>query len=130
MRVRILADGDEEALGELRTWLSEDPGTARVPVAAVGGGAGGESGARTMGALDALDVVLGSAVEVANFALAYVTWRSSRPSPPSGGTGALQLVHGGATVDIGHLSADELAELLRGLDGEGDTAGGGEDGAA
>ncbi|MFI2423827.1 hypothetical protein ACH5A7_06935 [Streptomyces sp. NPDC018955] len=116
MRVHILADGDEEALVDLRSWLADDPGTAGVPVAAVGGQG------PTMGVLEALDVVLGSVMDIANFALAYATWRSvKRDEPPrdarGGETGAQRLVHGDTTVDIGHLSAEELADLLRRLNG-------------
>lgn len=116
MRFHILADGDEEALVDLRSWLADTPGTSGVPVATVGGHG------PTMGVLEALDVVLGSAMDIANFALAYATWRSVKRDEPSGhgqngGAGAQRLVHGDSTVDIGHLSAEELADLLRRLNG-------------
>ncbi|MET8565650.1 hypothetical protein ABZV75_35740 [Streptomyces flaveolus] len=112
--MRVLADGDEESLVELQSWLAADPGTARLKVATVTGDG------PTMGALEALDVILGGAVDIANFALAFATWRSTRHDgrrgPTGGDTGAHRLVHGESTVDIGHLSPEELGDLLRRLD--------------
>ncbi|MBQ1088210.1 hypothetical protein [Streptomyces sp. B93] len=108
MRIRLLAEGDERALTDLRAWLGRDPGTAGVPVETVTGDG------PTMSVLEALDIVLGNATSIANFAVAYATWRSTRtgaPTPP----GARTLVHGDTTVDIGHLSPEELADLLRRL---------------
>ncbi|MFD0314980.1 effector-associated constant component EACC1 [Streptomyces flavalbus] len=108
MRIRLLAEGDERALTELRAWLGRDPGTAGVPVETVTGDG------PTMNVLEALDVILGNATNLANFAVAYATWRSTRPAalaPP----GARTLVHGDTTVDIGDLTPEELADLLRRL---------------
>ncbi|MER7852341.1 hypothetical protein ABTZ98_07240 [Streptomyces bacillaris] len=112
MKFRIAGDGDEEALVDLRAWLADDPGTTRLEVSPVG-----DQGP-TMNTLEALDILLGSAVEIANFALAYVTWRSVRNDGRvgSGEGGGSRLVHGDTTVDIGHLSPQELADLLRRLD--------------
>ncbi|MCT6779254.1 hypothetical protein ACFYZ6_16645 [Streptomyces rubiginosohelvolus] len=113
MKFRIAGDGDEEALVDLRAWLAKDPGTTRVAVSTV------EGRGPTMNTLEALDVLLGNGVEIANFALAYVTWRSVRRDARSGageGGGGSRLVHGDSTVDIGHLSPEELANLLRRLD--------------
>ncbi|WP_405767887.1 hypothetical protein [Streptomyces sp. NBC_01538] len=104
VRFRILADGDEEALVDLQTWLAADPGVARSQVTTVAGRG------PTMGALEALDVVLGNTVDMANFALAYATWRSVKREEPPGGTddetGGRRLVHGDSTVDIGHLTPE------------------------
>jgi hypothetical protein len=111
MRIRVLGEGDERALTDLRSWLGRDPGTASLLVEQVTGDG------PTMGALEALDVVLGNATNIANFAVAYATWRTTRPSRPA--SGASTLVHGGSTVDIGHLSPEELADLLRRLDSDG-----------
>ncbi|MFF0075521.1 hypothetical protein [Streptomyces sp. NPDC005494] len=115
MKFRIPANGDEEALVDLQEWLAADPGTAQVQVTAVGGDSG-----PTMNVLEAIDVILGNAVDIANFALAYVTWRSMRrdeaPARSDGEeTGGQLLVHGNASVDISHLSSEELADLLRRL---------------
>ncbi|GGS66441.1 effector-associated constant component EACC1 [Streptomyces cinerochromogenes] len=119
MRIRILADGDEESLADLQSWLSTDPGTSRLGVATVAGHG------PTMGALEALDIVLGHAVDIGNFALAYVSWRSVRrdegAGPADGAAGGRKLVHGDSTVDIGHLSSEELADLLRRLNSSGAT---------
>ncbi|MFI2781474.1 effector-associated constant component EACC1 [Streptomyces sp. ALB3] len=116
MRIRIPADGDEEALVDLQAWLADDPGSAQIRVTAVGG-----HGGPTMNALEAVDVILGNAVDIAAFALAYVTWRSVRRDETPArsadeGSGGHRLVHGNVSVDIGHLSPEELAGLLRRLE--------------
>ncbi|WAZ26516.1 hypothetical protein STRCI_008099 [Streptomyces cinnabarinus] len=116
MQIQVLAEGDERALTDLRSWLGRDPGTAGLPVESVTGDG------PTMGVLEALDVVLGNATGIANFAVAYATWRTTRTAPAGTADGARTLVHGDSTVDIGHLSADELAELLRSLNSDGDGA--------
>ncbi|MGJ3561454.1 effector-associated constant component EACC1 [Streptomyces sp. INA 01156] len=108
MRIRIQGNGDKRALTDLQAWLGRDPKARRIPVAPVS-----EPGP-TMGALDAIDLILGSAIDIANFAVAYVTWRMARASGRP--QGARTLTHGGTTVDIGHLSADELVQLLRRLE--------------
>ncbi|WP_406271146.1 hypothetical protein [Actinacidiphila glaucinigra] len=117
MELCILADGDEESVVDLQSWLAVDPGTAQLPITTVAGHG------PTMSALEALNVVLSNTTDIANFALAYVTWRATRPlqlpRPAGSGEqpGGQRLVHGDSTVDIGHLSAEELAKLLRGLNG-------------
>lgn len=113
MHIQVLAEGDERALTDLRSWLGRDPGTAGLHVETVTGDG------PTMGVLEAIDVILGNATSIANFAVAYATWRTTRPTGTTGG-GARTLAHGQSTVDIGHLSAEELAELLRRLNGDGD----------
>ncbi|MFE9599895.1 hypothetical protein [Streptomyces hokutonensis] len=110
-----MADGDEESVVDLQSWLADDPGTARLPVTTVVGHG------PTMSAFEALNILLNNATDIANFALAYVTWRSTRPPLQLGPAdsnrqvGGQRLTHRGTTVDIGHLSAEELAELLRSL---------------
>ncbi|MFV5996342.1 effector-associated constant component EACC1 [Streptomyces sp. NPDC056231] len=117
MELCIMADGDEESVVDLQSWLAKDPGTARLPVTTVAGHG------PTMSALEALNVVLSNTTDIANFTLAYVTWRSTRPPQQPGPAGSggqpggQRLVHGDSTVDIGHLSAEELAKLLRRLNG-------------
>ncbi|MFJ7955795.1 hypothetical protein ACIQ62_05815 [Streptomyces sp. NPDC096319] len=108
----MLADGDELNLAGLRTWLRQDPGTAHLSVTPVAA-----QDAPTMSALEALDIVLSNAVSLANFAVAYATWREAKAYRP--GSGAGTLVHGSASVDISHLSADELARLLGELAADG-----------
>ncbi|MGW7383997.1 effector-associated constant component EACC1 [Streptomyces sp. NPDC054794] len=114
MRIQVLAESDEQALADLQSWLGRDPGTAGLRVEPVTG-----DGRTTMGVLEALDVVLGNVTSIANFAVAYATWRTTRPTGTA--HGARTLVHSGSAVDIGHLSAEELAELLRRLDGDEDS---------
>lgn len=116
MHIQVLAEGDERALTDLRSWLRRDPGTVGLPVEPV------TADGPAMGVLVALDVVLSNATGIANFAVAYATWRTTRPATAGTAGGARTLVHGDSTIDIGHLSADELAELLRRLNSDGDGA--------
>ncbi|WP_158708314.1 MULTISPECIES: effector-associated constant component EACC1 [unclassified Streptomyces] len=108
MRVRIESDGDVRALTELQQWLARDPKARRVPVTPV------STPGPTMGALDALDVILGSAGDIANFAIGYAGWRLARAR--SGNRGARTLTFGSTTVDISHLEPEQLADLLRRLE--------------
>ncbi|MET8655477.1 effector-associated constant component EACC1 [Streptomyces griseus] len=107
----MLADGDELGLKSLTLWLREDTGTARLEVVPVS-----PATSSTMSVLDAVDIVLSNGIAITNFAVAYATWRDARAHRP--GTGAGTLVHGESTVDISHLSAEELAGLLTRLHGE------------
>ncbi|MFD7963059.1 hypothetical protein ACFV5J_19875 [Streptomyces zaomyceticus] len=120
MRIRIMSDGDEAALTELQTWLADTPGTADLPVDPVTGDG------TTMSVLEAVDIVLGQFTDIGAFALAYATWRSTRNTGidtasgtggPAEGDGARTLTHGATTVDIGHLTPDELSALLHRLNG-------------
>ncbi|MFJ8657781.1 hypothetical protein [Streptomyces sp. NPDC093795] len=108
MRVRIESDGEKLALTELQGWLARDPNARRLSVTPV------STPGPTMGTLDALEIVLGSVGDIANFAVGYAGWRLARAR---GGTrGARTLTFGGTTVDISHLDAEQLAELLRRLE--------------
>jgi hypothetical protein len=111
MHIRIAADDDEQALTDLRSWLGRDPGTRLLSVEPVSGAG------PTLSVLEALDITFGHAVDVANFALAYTTWRSTRPGRTAG-NGARTLTYGDTTVDISHLTTKELTELIRSLDGQ------------
>ncbi|MEU1461726.1 hypothetical protein ABZ467_13715 [Streptomyces sp. NPDC005727] len=108
MRIRVQGNGDEKALTDLRKWLAGDPGTGRLPVTPV------SVPGPTMSVLDALDIVLGNVTDIANFAVAYASWRLAKA--PGRSTGGRTLTHGGTTVDIGHLNPEELADLLRRLE--------------
>lgn len=110
MRVRIESDGEKLALTELQSWLARDPKARRLSVTPV------STPGPTMGALDALEVVLGSAGDIANFAVGYASWRLARAG---GGTrGARTLSFGSTTVDISHLDPEQLADLLCRLEAE------------
>ncbi|MFJ1783716.1 hypothetical protein ACIOML_05305 [Streptomyces anulatus] len=108
MRVRIESDGEKLALTELQDWLARDPRARALSVTAV------STPGPTMGALDALEIVLGSAGDIANFAVGYAGWRLAR----AGGRvrGARTLTFGRSTVDVSGLDPEQLADLLRRLE--------------
>ncbi|MGW5768749.1 effector-associated constant component EACC1 [Streptomyces longwoodensis] len=110
MRVRIQGDGDEQALTDLQDWLSRDPQARQLSVAPV------STPGTTMSVLHALDIVLNRGMEIANFAVAYASWRIAKAGAAT--RGARTLTHGGSTVDIGHLDSAQLADLLRRLQNE------------
>ncbi|MFH9650611.1 hypothetical protein ACIOHR_02145 [Streptomyces anulatus] len=85
MRVRIESDGDKPALTEPQDWLGRDPRARALSVTAV------STPGPTMGALDAWEIILGSAGDTANFAVGYAGWRLAR----AGGR-----VRGGAHPDL------------------------------
>ncbi|MFY0509339.1 effector-associated constant component EACC1 [Streptomyces anulatus] len=68
----------------------------------------------TVGALDALEIVLGSAGDIANIAVEYACWRLAR----AGGRvrGARTLTLGRSKVDVSGLDPEQLADLLRRLE--------------
>ncbi|MFJ9683526.1 hypothetical protein ACIRP2_36615 [Streptomyces sp. NPDC101194] len=110
MRIRIQGDGDERALTDLQDWLSRDPQARRLSVVPV------STPGATMSALHALDIVFERGLDIANFAVAYASWRIAKGG--AGLHGARNLTHGGTTVDIGHLNHAQLADLLRRLENE------------
>ncbi|MEW2260910.1 hypothetical protein [Streptomyces sp. NPDC047869] len=115
MRVRIHGDGDEQALADLQDWLSRDPQARRLSVAPV------STPGATMSVLHALDIAFDHGLDIANFAVAYASWRVAKASAAL--RGARTLTYGGSSVDIGHLDGAQLAELLRRLDSEGTDTG-------
>ncbi|MFF0160295.1 hypothetical protein ACFYRY_22570 [Streptomyces sp. NPDC005263] len=116
MRVRIESDGEKQALTELQGWLARDPKARRLTVTPV------STPGPTMGTLDALEVILGSTIDIANFAVGYAGWRLARGR--GGSRGARTLTFWGTAVDISHLDPEQLADLLRRLE-----AGDADDGA-
>ncbi|WP_262057555.1 effector-associated constant component EACC1 [Streptomyces sp. STR69] len=82
MRVVIAApehDDGQLLVDELHTWLAGDADLHRTAeIRRVARDAAG-----TMGALDVIEVVVGQGVAVLNLAMAYASWRSTRPVPPA-----------------------------------------------
>ncbi|MEV7109588.1 effector-associated constant component EACC1 [Streptomyces anulatus] len=63
MRVRIESDGEKSALTEIQDRLARDPRARALSVTAV------STPSPAMGALDALEIVLGSSGDIANLAV-------------------------------------------------------------
>ncbi|WP_189938893.1 effector-associated constant component EACC1 [Streptomyces aurantiogriseus] len=103
-------DSVTQALTDLQDWLSRDQQARRLSVTPV------STPGATMSALDALDVVLGHGISIANSAVVYASWRVAKAGAAL--RGGRRLTYGSTTVDIGHLDAAQLADLLRGLESE------------
>ncbi|MFD5377491.1 hypothetical protein ACFWJE_24215 [Streptomyces griseoincarnatus] len=108
MRIQIMSQGDEETLEDLRHWLGREPETGHLSIEPI------TKSGTTMSALDALEIILSTGMDIASFSLAYVTWRSAKANGLNG-DGGRTLTHADVTVDIGDLSVEELADLLRRL---------------
>ncbi|WP_020135550.1 effector-associated constant component EACC1 [Streptomyces sp. 351MFTsu5.1] len=110
MRVVIAAPDHEDGhlLDELHDWLVGDgelhrtAEIRRVPLDTAG----------TMGALDVVEVVVGQGIAALNLAIAYASWRSTRPAAP----GVTVTFPDGATVtvtDDGPEALERVLALLR-----------------
>ncbi|MFI0512326.1 hypothetical protein ACH3Y9_00035 [Streptomyces sp. WSLK1-5] len=109
MRVVIAAPEHEDGqllVDELHDWFVGDTELhraaeiRRVPVDSTG----------TMGALDVIEVVVGQGVAVLNLAVAYASWRSTRPTPPA----VTVILPGGRTVtDDGQEALERILAALR-----------------
>ncbi|MCG7204041.1 effector-associated constant component EACC1 [Streptomyces arenae] len=66
--------------------------------------------AGTMGALDVIEVVLGQGIAAANLALAYASWRSTRPVPPR-----VRVTLPGGTLTLTDDSPEALERILAAL---------------
>ncbi|WP_141207847.1 effector-associated constant component EACC1 [Streptomyces griseorubiginosus] len=62
----------------------------------------------TMGALDVIEVVVGQGIAALNLALAYASWRSTRPAPP----GVTVTFPDGATVTVTDDGPEALERVL------------------
>lgn len=72
----------------------------RVPVGSVG----------EMGALDVVEVVVGQGIAALNLALAYATWRSTRPAAPRV---TVTLPNGVTVTDDGPEALERILAALR-----------------
>ncbi len=110
LSVRIAGgDSDEDALRSFARWLGEEPEVRHHAVitwsAAVPGA--GDMG----GALEVVQLVLDSGFQLANLALAYAAWRSTRSDAP-----AVTVSRGGVSITLGSGDAEVVARLVRELE--------------
>lgn len=110
LSVRIAgSSSDEDAFQSFARWLEEEPEIRRHAVitwrAAVPDA--GDMG----GALEVVQLVLDSGFQLANFALAYTAWRSTRSDAP-----AVTVSRGGVSITLGSGDAEVVARLVRELE--------------
>ncbi|MFH9587016.1 hypothetical protein ACH4MW_15105 [Streptomyces luteogriseus] len=110
LSVRIAGgDSDDEVLRSFARWLEEEPEIRRHAVttwSAAPPGAG-EMG----GTLEVVKLVLDSGFQLANFALAYTAWRSTRPDAP-----AVTVSRGDLRITLNSSDPEVVARLLRELE--------------
>ncbi|WP_405827409.1 hypothetical protein [Streptomyces sp. NBC_01176] len=96
-------DDAQFIVDELHEWLMGDADLRRAArISRISSGATG-----TMGVTDIVEVVVGQGIAALNLALAYATWRSTRPHPP----GIVVTLPGG-TLTVTDDSPEALARIL------------------
>lgn len=106
MIIRLTMDGDgaEEELRSLCEWLLNDPDIrnhARVSWESAPPKPG------EMGAAEWLQVITDNGWQVANFTVAYLTWRQTRPIAPE-----VTIERNGVTVTVKGADDTEIAERI------------------
>lgn len=104
LEVSVLED-DGQVLNSLRRWLNQDPGvtSACEVVIPPGPGRPGDQG----GTLDVINVVMTQGIGLANFALAYATWRRARTDAP-----AVKLERAGMTLTVTDASPETVQRII------------------
>ncbi|MEV0399166.1 hypothetical protein [Actinoallomurus sp. NPDC050550] len=110
LSVRIASGGsDDDVLRSFARWLGEEPEIRRH---AVINGLAAVPGAGDMGgALEVVQLVLDSGFQLANLALAYTAWRSTRSDAP-----AVTVSRGGVSITLASGDAEVVARLVRELE--------------
>ncbi|MET9083869.1 hypothetical protein ABZX77_18625 [Streptomyces sp. NPDC004237] len=118
MRATITGPDHEDGhliVGELHDWLVGDPdlrrtaAIRRIPRESAGTtGPTGPTG--VMGSLDVIEVVVGQGIAALNLAVAYASWRSTRPAPPR-----LTVTLPGGTLTVTDDSPEALERILAAL---------------
>ncbi|MER8047519.1 hypothetical protein [Streptomyces sp. NPDC094032] len=105
------AEGDFDEGRELRSlarWLRDDDAIRTTAIVEL------RSAPTPSGAMgnvfDAVQLTADSGFQLANLALAYVTWRAGRRRPP-----AVTIEHEGVRVELDTADPDEVARLLAAL---------------
>ncbi|MFE2042319.1 hypothetical protein ACFXAZ_15565 [Streptomyces sp. NPDC059477] len=99
----------EAELRSLYLWLSDDPYIRRNARLELGGD---RPAPGTMGsALDVLQLALDSGFQLTNLALAWMTWRATRPRPPE-----ITIERDGTRITLSGQDAETAARLLAALD--------------
>lgn len=110
MRVEIRAAGEDggDELRDFFRWLEQDedgPEQLRLETRSAGGADG------AMGPEQVIDLVLNQGVALANFALAYVTWRGTRREQPTDGF-TFRRASDGLTVTVNGGSEEAVRQVL------------------
>ncbi|MGV9787072.1 effector-associated constant component EACC1 [Streptomyces sp. NPDC003435] len=96
-------DDTQFVVDELHEWLMGDADLRRsARISRISRGTTG-----TMGVTDVVEVVVGQGIAALNLAIAYATWRSTRPRPP----GIVVTLPGG-TLTVTDDSPEALARIL------------------
>lgn len=109
LRISMEGSGAESELRSLRAWLLETP-EMRQHAKISRGMALPESGEMGSGTIDTLQFVTDNLWQVATFALAYATWRSTRRRTPT-----VTIERDGVTVTIEGHDEQAVERITRAL---------------
>ncbi|MFI9836321.1 hypothetical protein ACIHFD_04770 [Nonomuraea sp. NPDC051941] len=107
--IRFDGSGSEQELRSLRGWLMDDPEVRRHTKIRLGGAPveDGEMGS----ALEVIELITNSGFQVLTFALAYVSWRSTRPAKPS-----ITIEYNGAKIVLEEGDPETVEKIVRMLE--------------
>lgn len=113
MPICIKFDGSdsEQELRSLRGWLTNDPEVRRYAKIRLGGAPiqDGEMGS----ALEVIELITNSGFQALTFALAYVSWRSTRPAKPS-----VTIEHNGTKIVLSDGDPETVEKIVRMLESD------------
>ncbi|MBB5775044.1 effector-associated constant component EACC1 [Nonomuraea jabiensis] len=103
--------GSEQELRSLREWLIDDPEMRRHAKIRLGGAPveDGEMGS----ALEVIELITNSGFQAITFALAYVSWRSTRPAKPSA-----TIEHNGMKIVLSDGDPETVEKIVRMLESD------------
>ncbi len=108
IEIRVAGPSADQELASLYSWLREEPGVrrhARISLTAAEP-LPGQMGA----AFDIIQLVVDSGFQALNLALAYATWRSTRPVRPQ-----VIIERGGTRLTLDDADPDTVDAIVRAL---------------
>jgi hypothetical protein len=104
--IRIEGDDSEQELRSFNDWLTDDPHIRRCARVSLTGPlpGPGEMGS----ALDVIQLVIDDGFQAASLALAYVSWRSTRPTKPS-----VTIEHGDAKIVLSDVDPETIEQVIQ-----------------
>ena len=107
-RFRMEDDDEGQALASLHQWLVQDPDVTRWSTVSLeaGGNVPGEMGP----VFDVVTVVLSNSIALGSLIVAYLSWRDSRPRPPT-----VSIERDGVVVSLAGSSPETVSRVIEAL---------------
>ncbi len=108
IQIRVTGPDADQELGSLHAWLSEEPDIrqhARMSLVTA------EPGPSDMGAaFEVIQLVVDSGFQALSLAVAYATWRATRPCRPQ-----VTMEHDGTRITLDGADTDAVEAIVRAL---------------